>query len=146
MQIHESYFSTSQSSASGSTHLAHSAEVLAKLYMFHKAKCVVAPAPNSARAAWQAYVWFLWIHQFCVAGGVMGYGILVLSFMTAPVQAAAVLGPLGLMCSWYCLYFGVLNRDCAEVAANRMVCALHLRFGLLAARSPLLDLASGFPC
>ena len=36
-------------------------------------------------------------------------------------NAANTLGPFGLMLTWYCLYFGVLNRDCAEVAANRMV-------------------------
>ena len=67
-------------------------------------------------------MWFLWIHQVCVVGGVMGYVLLTVSFIFLPPRLANdYTGPLGLLLTWYCLYFGILNRDCAEVAADRMV-------------------------
>lgn len=69
----------------------------------------------------QAYAWFLGVHQTCVVGGVLGYLVLVISFVAIPPAYAGYVGPLGFMITWYGLYFGVLNRDCAEVAANRMV-------------------------
>lgn len=71
----------------------------------------------------QAYTWFLGIHQTCVVGGIAGYGLMISAFVVAaPAPGLAnVVGPFGMLMAWYCLYFGVLNRDCAEVAANRMV-------------------------
>lgn len=54
--------------------------------------------------------------------GVVGYGLLVVE----GVGLGLLLGPwwpegISLMLIWYGLYFGVLGRDLAEVAGDRMV-------------------------
>ena len=72
----------------------------------------------------RAYMWFLGLHQACVVGGLMGYVTMIFSLMALPPAISEWVGPFGLMMTWYGLYFGILNRDCAEVAATRMVC-LH---------------------
>lgn len=54
--------------------------------------------------------------------GVLGYGLLILE----GIGLGLLLGPMwpdgiSLMLVWYGLYFGVLGRDLAEVAGDRMV-------------------------
>lgn len=54
--------------------------------------------------------------------GVVGYGLLILE----GIGLGLLLGPMwpdgiSLMLVWYGLYFGVLGRDLAEVAGDRMV-------------------------
>lgn len=78
------------------------------------------------------YKWFSSMYMVSVGLGVAGY---VLFFMLGLLETAgagqqlrAVWPSLNSMCVmllWYGLYFGVLGRDCAEVAADRMVGELH---------------------
>lgn len=68
------------------------------------------------------YSWFLGCHKACVVIGIIGYATLILE----GVGVGMLLGSLwpqgiSLMLVWYGLYFGVLGRDCAEVAGNTMV-------------------------
>ena len=58
--------------------------------------------------------------------GVLGYGLLILE----GIGLGLLLGPMwpdgiSLMLIWYGLYFGVLGRDLAEVAGDRMVSHVH---------------------
>ncbi len=59
--------------------------------------------------------------------GVLGYVLMaVVGFLEVGGGGSQQLVPglhgLCAMLLWYGLYFGVLGRDCAEVAADRMVC------------------------
>lgn len=78
--------------------------------------------PSTPRAV---FIWFLAAHKLSVAAGVAGYAGLTLSMFLA---AFGVPGPLsdgaGLSLLWYGLYFGVLGRDAAEVAADRTAATL----------------------
>ena len=70
----------------------------------------------------QVYSWFLGCHKACVVIGVLGYGLLILE----GIGLGLLFGPMwpdgiSLMLVWYGLYFGVLGRDLAEVAGDRMV-------------------------
>ena len=59
--------------------------------------------------------------------GLLGYALLILELCgIGKFLRAAVAPTASFMLLWYGLYFGVLGRDCAEVAADRMVsrCAL----------------------
>jgi len=57
-----------------------------------------------------------------VAIGLAGYALLILEFFGMGPLLRPVLAPTAsFMLLWYGLYFGVLGRDCAEVAADRMV-------------------------
>ena len=70
----------------------------------------------------QVYSYFLGVYKVSVAVGLAGYALLILEvcgmgpFLRQVMDRAA---PFMLL--WYGLYFGVLGRDCAEVAADRMV-------------------------
>ena len=57
-------------------------------------------------------------------GGLAGYLITFLELLGLVALLAKPLGGLGLVLAWYGLYFGILNRDAAEVASNRMVRSL----------------------
>ena len=63
-----------------------------------------------------------------VAVGGVGYALLILE-LTGMGVVLRFLYPasLALLMVWYGLYFGILGRDCAEVAADRMVslCCPH---------------------
>lgn len=68
------------------------------------------------------YTWFLWVYKTSVAVGLFGYGMVLLDV----VSGGALLGwvgesGIGVLCIWYGLYFGVLNRDVAEVVSDRLV-------------------------
>lgn len=50
-----------------------------------------------------------------------GYIILLASVLTAGMFVLPIINPgFGIILLWYGLYFGVLNRDCAEVASDRI--------------------------
>ena len=57
-----------------------------------------------------------------VAVGGIGYLLLLLElFGIGPILRFLYPPTLSIMMVWYGLYFGILGRDCAEVAADRMV-------------------------
>ena len=71
----------------------------------------------------QVYAWFLHAHQISVAVGGVGYLLLLLElFGLGPILRFLCPASLSIMLVWYGLYFGILGRDCAEVASERMVC------------------------
>ena len=78
--------------------------------------------PSTPRAV---FIWFLAAHKLSVAAGVAGYAALVLSMFLAAFGLPALLSDgAGLTLLWYGLYFGVLGRDAAEVAADRTAASL----------------------
>ena len=79
--------------------------------------------PSTPRAV---FIWFLAAHKLSVAAGVAGYAALVLSMFLAAFGLPAPLlsDGAGLTLLWYGLYFGVLGRDAAEVAADRTAATL----------------------
>ena len=82
---------------------------------------------HAAAIMLQVYAWFLRTHQVSVAVGGVGYLLLLLElFGVGPILRFLYPATLSIMMVWYGLYFGILGRDCAEVAADRMVrCCLH---------------------
>ena len=73
----------------------------------------------------QVYSYFLGIYKVSVGVGIAGYALLVLEFCGIGTFLRPAIAPSAcLMLLWYGLYFGVLGRDCAEVAADRMVSLL----------------------
>lgn len=89
----------------------------------------------------QVYSWFLGTYNVSVAVGILGYLLLIAELFLASSGAsrgssggtregsgrppAYKFRGMGAVVLWYGLYFGVLGRDAAEVAADRMVRA-HL--------------------
>lgn len=71
------------------------------------------------------FAWFLAVYRVSVAIGLAGYVLLVLFFLSPGLLRAHVL-PAGLPFTllWYGLYFGVLGRDSAEVASDRMAAVM----------------------
>jgi hypothetical protein len=70
----------------------------------------------------QVYRWFLGVYNVSVGVGLAGYALLVLELFAASSSARPPLpGGTAIVMLWYGLYFGVLGRDAAEVAADRMV-------------------------
>lgn len=79
-------------------------------------------APSTPRAV---FIWFLAAHKASVAVGAAGYACLALSVLLALAGAPDPFPDgLGLLLLWYGIYFGVLGRDAAEVAADRMAATL----------------------
>jgi RING finger protein 121/175 len=73
----------------------------------------------------RVYAWFLASYKASVAVGASGYACLVLGLITATFGLPAPLGDGGaLLLLWYGLYFGVLGRDAAELAADRLAVSL----------------------
>lgn len=80
--------------------------------------------PSTPRAV---FIWFLAAHKLSVAAGVCGYALLVLSMFSAAAgfdSLPFLSDGAGLTLLWYGLYFGVLGRDAAEVAADRTAATL----------------------
>ena len=68
------------------------------------------------------YTFFLGIFRASVALGVAGYVLVIAEVMGVGALMRPILPPsLPLSLLWYGIYFGILGRDCAEVAADRMV-------------------------
>ena len=83
------------------------------------------------------YTWFLWVYKVSVAVGMAGYVLFLLELMgIGALLRPVVPQSLAVMLIWYGLYFGILGRDCAEVAADRMVSPI-LPTVLIASRKQL---------
>lgn len=69
----------------------------------------------------RVYSWFLGVYRVSKVMGIVGYILLVVEGTGAGVFLRTFLPKdIALDMLWYGLYFGVLGRDCAEVASNRM--------------------------
>eukprot|EP00475_Leptophrys_vorax_P000257 TRINITY_DN10152_c0_g1_i1.p1 TRINITY_DN10152_c0_g1~~TRINITY_DN10152_c0_g1_i1.p1 ORF type:complete len:353 (+),score=85.27 TRINITY_DN10152_c0_g1_i1:161-1219(+) len=67
------------------------------------------------------YTWFMHIHRLCAGLAVGGYVLMVTQFFVPlPVMDT------GVLLLFYGLYFGVLLRDCAELASDKL--ASHMGF------------------
>lgn len=79
------------------------------------------------------YSWFLLVHRVTHSLGLGGYGILMAELIGIRelLYLPSWVGSSGLLILFYGVYFGVLNRDCAEAVTDR----IHLRMGVRA-RSP----------
>lgn len=72
----------------------------------------------------QVYNWFLNGYYVSVALGFSGYLLIIMHLLGAGPYLRPLLSEgVAVLFLWYGLYFGVLGRDCAEVAAERMVSA-----------------------
>ena len=81
-----------------------------------------APFCNLSVQCFQVYSYFLGVYKVSVAVGLAGYALLILEVCGMGPFLRKALEPIAaFMLLWYGLYFGVLGRDCAEVAADRMV-------------------------
>ena len=75
-----------------------------------------------SRATSQVYSYFLGVYKISVGVGLAGYALLIMEMCGMGPFLRHALEPIAaFMLLWYGLYFGVLGRDCAEVAADRMV-------------------------
>ena len=73
----------------------------------------------------RVYRWFYWIFRFSVGIGALGYFLLLTDVFGLGMLSAFLFGPgSSLLFLWYGLYFGILTRDCAEVASDRIAAAL----------------------
>jgi len=73
----------------------------------------------------QVYRWFIGAFRTSVGVGVTGYGLLLLEIFGAGMMAGPLFDPgFAIILIWYGLYFGILTRDCAEVASDRMAARL----------------------
>jgi RING finger protein 121 len=74
----------------------------------------------------QVYTWFLGAYKISTAIGMTGYIMLICEIFGLGIVFDLIL-PKGtsILLIWYGLYFGVLGRDCAEVAADQMVSTAH---------------------
>eukprot|EP00887_Chlorella_sp_A99_P007802 scaffold20.g7802.t1 len=73
----------------------------------------------------RVYRWFFAVFKASIAVGLAGYALLVVDFMGVGALLQPVLGPqIGLTCLWYGLYFGILARDSAEIASDRIASML----------------------
>jgi RING finger protein 121 len=69
----------------------------------------------------KVYTWFMNIHRLCGGLAVVGYALMVMQFLVPfPLMDT------GILLLFYGLYFGVLLRDCAEIASDRI--ASHMGF------------------
>jgi len=68
------------------------------------------------------YTWFLGVYKTSVAVGMTGYLLVLFDVLTGGALLPWISeSGIGIMCVWYGLYFGVLNRDVAEVVSDRIV-------------------------
>jgi hypothetical protein len=79
-------------------------------------------ATNSlAAVACQVYTWFLGVYWVSRTVGIAGYVLLILDMFGVGLLLSWLLPPgTSLLLLWYGLYFGILGRDCAEVASDQM--------------------------
>ncbi|GAX79188.1 hypothetical protein CEUSTIGMA_g6628.t1 [Chlamydomonas eustigma] len=74
----------------------------------------------------RVYSWFLGVYRVSTVLGVGGYGLLLSeAFGLAPLTRLLLPQGFSLDLLWYGLYFGVLGRDCAEVASSWMASTLR---------------------
>mmetsp|Transcript_24163 Transcript_24163/g.71701 ORF Transcript_24163/g.71701 Transcript_24163/m.71701 type:complete len:353 (-) Transcript_24163:347-1405(-) len=76
------------------------------------------------------YTFFLRVYQVSKVTGVVGYVMLLLeAFGVGIVWHTFLPADTALCLTWYGVYFGVLGRDCAEVAADRIAASLSRNLG-----------------
>jgi hypothetical protein len=95
-----------------------------RLFPVHRALKLQA-TPDAPPRLLQIYRWFFATFKTSVAVGVLGYSLLLIEIFGAGLVAGPVLDPsFALLAIWYGLYFGILTRDAAEVASDRIAAAL----------------------
>ncbi|KRZ25671.1 RING finger protein [Trichinella pseudospiralis] len=75
------------------------------------------------------YKWFLFIHKLCSFLGFLGYVVIVLTLFGIGIFLNIKFDDLfnfGILCLFYGIYYGVLNRDLAEICSNTM--AAHIGY------------------
>ncbi|PSC69567.1 RING finger 121 [Micractinium conductrix] len=73
----------------------------------------------------QVYAWFMVVFRLSVGAGFCGYILLLLEFTGLGLLLRPLLGPgAALTAVWYGLYYGILTRDSAEVASDRIARSL----------------------
>lgn len=76
----------------------------------------------------QIYRWFSWVFYVSIVLGVAGYGLLVVEALALGPLLRWIISPDScLIVLWYGLYFGILTRDTAEVASDRIAVSLGQR-------------------
>ncbi|KFM28282.1 RING finger protein 121 [Auxenochlorella protothecoides] len=76
----------------------------------------------------QVYRWFFWVFHASSALGLAGYVLLLMEALgSGPLLRAFMSPSTCLSVLWYGLYFGILTRDAAEVASDRMAVGLGQR-------------------
>lgn len=69
----------------------------------------------------KVYRWFLGVFRVSIAVGFCGYVLLILEIFGIGMLLRPVLSPVtALVAVWYGLYYGILSRDSAEVASDRI--------------------------
>ena len=80
------------------------------------------------------YKWFYFLHQISCGLGIVGYTIIMATFMGINLIFGAVPGKwmdCGVLLLFYGLYYGVLGRDLAEIAADTMAANVGVGFTLV---------------
>ncbi|CAD7698816.1 unnamed protein product [Ostreobium quekettii] len=77
----------------------------------------------------KVYTWFLGVYKVSLAVGLVGYVLLLMTiFGLGPiiwtVVPAGTTANITFLMLWYGLYFGILGRDCAEVASDCLAAKL----------------------
>ncbi|XP_003381796.1 putative SPRY domain protein [Trichinella spiralis] len=75
------------------------------------------------------YKWFLFIHKLCSFLGFFGYVVTVLTLFGIGIFLSMKFDDLfnfGILCLFYGIYYGVLNRDLAAICSNTM--AAHIGY------------------
>lgn len=72
----------------------------------------------------QIYRWFFLTFRTSVVIGVIGYSLILITIFASGATGPAFDPSFALLAIWYGLYFGILTRDCAEVATDRIASAL----------------------
>ena len=72
------------------------------------------------------YRWFFTVFKTSVAVGSIGYVLILINIFLFAGMAPPIADVTGiaLLALWYGLYFGILTRDCAEVASDRIASRL----------------------
>ncbi|KRX16709.1 RING finger protein [Trichinella nelsoni] len=75
------------------------------------------------------YKWFLFVHKLCSFLGFFGYVVTVLTLFGIGIFLSMKFDDLfnfGILCLFYGIYYGVLNRDLAAICSNTM--AAHIGY------------------
>ncbi|KAK9833314.1 hypothetical protein WJX81_005662 [Elliptochloris bilobata] len=90
-------------------------------------RCTQRPMPRTTPRL--VYGWFLGLYKVSVAAGLCGYVLLFGEVFGAGLllRPAGVPASLSLLLVWYGVYFGIMGRDCAEVAADRLALSIGSR-------------------
>lgn len=82
------------------------------------------------------YAWFLGVGNATYALGIVGYALIMLSFIgLGAVWSKSTLASAGSLLLFYGIYFGVIGRDLAEICTQRMNTTMGVRCGRRAGRA-----------